>query len=255
MTELETSLPPVTSPKTPGLTQIERVLFTFTSPSKTLTDIRRDTSWWLPFLIGLVIGLIFVGTTQVKIGWDKVAENQVKLNPKQVERIANMPPDQATQAKQLGEKFTKYISYSVPILSLIAAAIIAAVLMATINFGFGGQAKFSQMFAATYYAWLPGTIKTLLAIVILLVGADPDSFLISNPVGTNVGYYLNAFETPKWLYSLASSMDIFSIWTYVLMAVGCAAVAKVKRSSGYIAVFGWWILILLVRLVGSVISG
>jgi Yip1 domain len=255
MTELETPLASSVSPETPALTQTQRVLFTFTSPLKTFTDIRRNTSWWLPFLLILITGFIFLASTQLKVGWDKVAENQMKLSPKQTERIANMPPDQAAQAKQLGEKFTKYISYIVPVVTLIVAVIFAAVLLATINFGFGGQAKFSQIFAVVFYASLPGIIKSLLATVIIFAGADPDSFLISNPVGTNPGFYLNALETPKWLYSLASSIDIFSIWTYVLMAIGCAAVAKVKRSSGYMAVFGWWIVILLLRLAGTAISG
>lgn len=254
MPEMESAYPTPTEPSTPALTQAQRVTYAFTAPSKTFTDILRDASWWLPFLLSIIVSVGFVATVQTKVGWDKVTENQVKLNPKQAEKMANLPPDQAARGKLIGEKITQYVSYGFPILSLILAVIFAAVLLATMNFGFGGQASFSRLFAVVFYAWLPGLIKPLLAIIILFAGVDPDSFLISNPVGTNPGYYLNALETPKWLYVLASSLDIISIWTFVLLAIGCATVAKVKRSSGYIAVFGWWFLLLLLRMAGAAIS-
>jgi len=53
-------------------------------------------------------------------------------------------------------------------------------------------------------------------------------------------------ETNKALYSLASSLDVVSIWSLVLLAIGTATVAGVKRSSGYLAVFGWWAIFTLV---------
>ena len=53
-------------------------------------------------------------------------------------------------------------------------------------------------------------------------------------------------ETNKAVYALASSLDVVTIWTLFLMGMGIAIVAGVKRSSGYIAVFGWWAIIVLV---------
>jgi hypothetical protein len=41
-------------------------------------------------------------------------------------------------------------------------------------------------------------------------------------------------------------LDITTIWSMVLMAIGLAVVAGVKRTSGYITVFGWWALIVLI---------
>jgi hypothetical protein len=44
---------------------------------------------------------------------------------------------------------------------------------------------------------------------------------------------------------LASSLDAVSIWSMILLGIGVATVAGVKRTSGYIAVFGWWAIIVL----------
>ena len=41
------------------LSQVERVLDTFIAPSKTFHDILRDTSWWLPWLLGVLVTLGF----------------------------------------------------------------------------------------------------------------------------------------------------------------------------------------------------
>jgi hypothetical protein len=61
-----------------------------------------------------------------------------------------------------------------------------------------------------------------------------------------VGAFLNPLETNAALYKLASALDVTTIWTLALLGIGIAAVAKVKRSSGYFAVFGWWALIVLI---------
>jgi hypothetical protein len=45
--------------------------------------------------------------------------------------------------------------------------------------------------------------------------------------------------------ALATSLDVTTIWTLVLASIGISIVAGTKRSSGYIAVFGWWIVLVL----------
>jgi hypothetical protein len=37
---------------------------------------------------------------------------------------------------------------------------------------------------------------------------------------------MNHLENPKWLMSLAGSLDLFTIWTIVLMAIGFSVAAK-----------------------------
>ena len=80
MSELEVQ-PPAES--VPGLSQLQRVTNTFAAPSKTFEDIKRgNRSWWLPFLIGILIGYVFFAAITVKVGWSQVAENTIRLNPK-----------------------------------------------------------------------------------------------------------------------------------------------------------------------------
>jgi hypothetical protein len=90
------------------------------------------------------------------------------------------------------------------------------------------------------YAGLAMAVRSILVIVSLFAGFDPDSFTLQNPAATNPGFFLDPTTSP-FLYSLASSLDIFMIWTLVLTAIGLSCVSKkMKRSTAMIGVFAWY---------------
>lgn len=231
----------------PGLTQLQRVVYTFTSPTKTFKDILRNTSWWLPFLLSVLISYGFIFAMVSHVGWDKLTENGMKQNPSAMERMNSMPADQRASAMEISKKITQGITYAIPILSLLFAAICALVLWGTINFLFGGHATYKQVLAVWFYGTLPLIFVGIFGLITQLAGVDPDSFNPQNPVGTNIGYYLSQ-EAPKWLSVLMTQFDIIYIWAMALVGIGLAIVAKTKRASGLIAVFGWWALITIARI-------
>lgn len=230
---------------TPALSQGERVIDTFIAPSKTFTDILRSQSWWLPFLIVIVLGYGFIFAVEKKVGWEQVVENSLKNTPSQADQINNAPAEQQPAIRARIVASYKIFSYGFPVFVILYWVVAAAVMLGTLNFGFGGTAKYGQLFAVFVYAGLPGIIKSILSIIVLFAGLGAESFNLQNPVGTNLGYYLPP-ETPKWLMSLGTSIDIFTIWTVILLVIGCSIVAKVKRGSAAVAVVGWWILIIII---------
>jgi hypothetical protein len=235
------------------LSQVERVVDTFMAPSKTFNDILRDSSWWLPWLLGVLVTLGFGLAIQQKVGWDKAYATILLHSPQaQQDRLAQLPPDQQAKQKAIGASFVKYIFWSTPILSLVFAALASAVLLATLNFGLGGHATFSQMFAVWMYGTLPFLIQGILGIITLFAGLDADSFNLKNPVGTNVGYYL-PLDAPQWLVAFATSLDVLTIWVLILLTIGCAIVGRTKRSTAAVAVWGWWIVITLGKVVTAAI--
>jgi hypothetical protein len=233
------------------LSQVERVVDTFIAPTKTFQDILRDPSWWMPWLLGVVLTLGFGLAVQQKIGWDKTYNNILLQSPQsQQDRLAQLPPAEQARQKAIGAAFVKYIFWTTPILGLLFAAIATLVLTGTLNFVLGGHAKFGQMFAVWMYAALPFTIQAVLVIVTIYAGLDADAFNLKNPVGTNIGYFLPQ-DSPKWLLAFGTAMDILTIWVLILLTIGSAIVAKMKRSTAAVAVFGWWILITLVKVISA----
>ncbi|MFZ1085337.1 MAG: YIP1 family protein [Terracidiphilus sp.] len=240
----------------PGLSQWQRVVNTFTAPSKTFEDITRgNRSWWLPFLITILASYILVGAITLKIGWAQVAENAIHLDPSAAEKLEQAPPAQ----REMTMKFTQYgiegSFFASPVFVLIFVSFGSLVLWGTINFVFGGKATFGSIFVVWMYGSLPGIIKALLGAVAIFAGTAPESFNLNNFAPTSVGAFLNQPETNAALYKLASALDVTTIWSMVLLAIGIAAVAKVKRGAGYIAVFGWWTLYLLISVGKAAIFG
>jgi len=59
---------------------------------------------------------------------------------------------------------------------------------------------------------------------------------MSNPAGTNLAYYLDPDTTGKFVRSMASALDVFSIWSIILVGIGFSCTSKVKRSNAIILV-------------------
>jgi hypothetical protein len=231
----------------PGLTQLQRVTDVFTAPSKTFEDIKRgNRSWWMPLLIMALVGYILFAAIVMKIGMQTVVDNQIRMDPKAEERLANATPEQRAMSTKISLYITQGVFVANPLLVLAGVAVMSLGLWGTINFVFAGKAKYGSVFAVWMYAALPTIIKTLLGTVVIFAGVAPESFNIKNFAPTNLGAFLNPMDTNKALYSIASSIDVITIWTLVLLGMGTAIVAGVKRTSGYIAVFGWWALFVLI---------
>jgi hypothetical protein len=237
-----------------GLTQVERVVDAYVAPTKTFADIRRDTSWWLPFLLSIVIGLTFAYAVDRQIGFDQVAQANINRNAQAQEKMSTLTDAQRQQSIHIIAVSTRIISYAYPAVVLIIALICAGILMMSFNFGLGAKATFQQYLAVWFYAGLPFLIKFLLAAIAIFAGVSADHFDIRNPVGTNIGWYLTS-DVPQWLRTLFSSADIFTIWVVVLLILGCSTVARVKRSSAAIVIIGWWVLIILAGTVTAAVQG
>jgi hypothetical protein len=235
-----------------GLTQWQRVTSIFTAPSRTFDDIKRgNKSWWLPFLLSIVIGSALWGTVTVKVGWRQVEENGLRLAPKQAERLQSLPPDQSETQMKYGAIGQEYFWLLAPVWLLIVNLMGAGILLGTINFGFGGRATYGQVLAVSWYGGLPLLIKLVLGCIALWVGLSPESFLPGNPAGTNIGYYFDPNEISMALWTVLVFLDITGIWSLVLMSKGLSKVSGTKPSAGYASVFGWWLIALLAQIGAS----
>ncbi|HWE85906.1 MAG TPA: YIP1 family protein [Terracidiphilus sp.] len=241
---------------TSGLSQIQRVMNMFTAPSKIFIDIKNGRlSWWLPFILYVALGYAFYFAVDAKVGMRQAAENQIAMSAKTQERMSQLPAEQRESQMKLTVTITRIAFLCGPVFIVIMGLIISLIMWGTINFGFGGKATFAKVWVVWVYSMLPSVIKTLLGIIVLYAGAAPESFNSRNFAPTNLGAFLNPVDTNAALYSLASSIDAITIWTLVLVGMGTAIVAGVKRGSGYIASFGWWGLLVLLGVGWAAVMG
>jgi len=230
----------------PALSEMQRILNMFSAPTKTFTDIKKNASWWAPFLIMAILSTTFVYMVGQKITWEQVVENQFSaMSDKQKDQIAQLTPEQQARQRSGMLMGFKYGSYVAPVIVLIIVLIVAALNMATINFGFGADIPFKQALAISWYAGVPRALFSILAIIMLYVIKDPTSFNMQNPVVTNLAVLTSQSQHPA-LYSALSFIDIFALWSCYLTGLGLATVSGKKTSVGLTVTFGWYILAMLV---------
>jgi hypothetical protein len=236
---LQPSQPIHLSPEPAALSEGRRLIGTFFSPGKTFPDLRRNASWWAPFLVIALVSLSFVYVVDQKVGFSKVVENMIQQQPKQAERMDRIPADQRPAIMQRQAAITKFISYAVPVIALVIYAVFAALLFATLKFAASGDLKYKSLFAVIVYSRLPLIFGPLLAILSLLAGVSSDGFDLRNPVATNPGYFIGPEGSPV-LRALLTPFDVFSLWSLTLTAIGIASISKVKRGTAFAVVFGWF---------------
>ena len=221
----------------PKVSEMSRIVNVFVAPSKTFVDIRRNASWWVPWLLLSIVQLVFIVSFDQKVGWDTFMEQQIAKNPSAQARLDSMKPDQRERLLEVQAKGARYFGYATPVVTLIFMVIAAAVLMAIFNFGFGADIPFKQSMATWGYGGLPLAIHGVLATVTVYATTTPETFNLNNPVASNPAYFLDPANS-RLLYWLASCLDIFAIWVIIVLGIGYSTVSnnKVKRTAA-IAVF------------------
>ena len=229
----------------PHLSQVERVVNTFIEPSRTFSDIKRNRSWWLPFLILVVLGYGFCFAAVQHVGWESLTTNVLRSQPKNAERLDKATPAEQAQMLSVTKGIMEGFMVGSPAVVLILNALIALLLWGGFAFVLGGTTNYGEMFAVAIFAALPNALNSLISIVTAFV-SDPQTYNLNVPSPASLAYFLDASAAP-WLMSLAKSLDVFSLWSLALAGFGGAIVSRVKPLRGVVLVFGVWLLYVIVK--------
>lgn len=235
------------APTAAPLSQGARITNVFFAPSKTFADLRNSASWWVPWVLISIVSLMFVYAMDRQVGFEQISRNEIARNPKAAEQFDKLSPEQRAKNLQISSSIARDITYGVPVLQLVTFLIMAGILMGTFNLAAGASVPFKTALAIVIYASLPGIIGALLGIVSLFAGVDPAGFNARNPVATNPAYFMDPAGN-KFLYSMASALDVFVIWGIILMGIGFACNSKVKRGTAIAIVAGWY---LVYKMIGA----
>ena len=232
-------LPPVSTPPTPpaapAMSEGSRIVNTFIAPSKTFTDLRRSAAWWAPWILISVFSIAFMFTISKQIGFEQITRNQIAHSAR-ADQFDKLPADQQAKQVRFSVMILQVIAFGNPAVVLLFSLIVTVILWATFKVGLAADTTFGQAFAIGMYAGLPGILGAILGIISLFAGVNPEGFDINNPVATNAAYFLDPETTGKFVRSMASALDVFVIWSIVLIGIGYSCTSKVKRSTAIIVV-------------------
>lgn len=246
MATTPTSMPEAQAEPQAAISPFGRVIGVFFSPKATFEDIARKPSWVLPILIWTALSVISVVALNQRMNWRDYIIQQMDKNP----RAAQLSADQKQQQADMAVKFTVPIVYASGFLVPICWSLFVGLVMwGAYNLLAGAGARFSQSFSIAAHAGLVGLgiVGTALFLLVLFLRqpgtVDPD-----NPVATNLAVLLPE-DSAKWLVTLCKSIDVFSFWTLILIAIGFAAVnpRKLKGARSFTIALTVWAVYVVLR--------
>jgi len=215
-------------PSPAGMGEFARITGVFFEPAKAFQDIAERPRWIVPALLVIVVSLVYMGLYSQHVGWERMFRHQMELNS----RAAQMTPEQRENAIATQAKIGPILAYVGAVVGpLIYYTVCAAVLLAIVAGMMSASVKFKQLFAVMAYSGLVGIVSAALGIAVMFL-KNPDDFNLQNPLVFNPGAFMDPTTSSKFLYSLASSLDLFVFWTILLIAIGIKAAAGKKFSFG-----------------------
>lgn len=224
-----------------SFSRIFGVLF---SPKPTFESIVRRPTWILPVILGCIFFIIAVAIFTQRGGWPSFFEKQ-NANSSRMQSMSAEDRERNQEAQiKIAPKFGYVEGVIIP---PIAALLVASVLMLVFNLSGAAKVEFKASLAIVAYAWVPWLVHGVLSILILFL-KDPSTVDLQNIVASNPGAFLSD-DAAKWLVSLLGSIDIFAIWTMILLAIGYSATNPKKLSIGkaFVLVMIPWLLFIAIK--------
>ncbi|MBV8730637.1 MAG: YIP1 family protein [Acidobacteriia bacterium] len=220
---------PVVQAGAPPMSEASRLIGVFFEPKKTFADIAQRPRWLVPVLIGIVFGLVYLYFFNTRIGWEPYMHRIMDNNA----RMLQLPPDQRQRIFDMQLRFTPIFAYvAVLVFVPLTFAVGGAIALGIIKGLMGVPIRFKQAVAAFAYASLPRAIYSVLSAVVVLLNKNPDSLDPQNPFFSNPAALMDPQTSSKFLYAVASNVDIFVIWVILLTATGLKAAGGKRLSFG-----------------------
>lgn len=225
-----------------------RVFGALFNPKATFESIAQRPTWVLPLLFLFLISVAIVAIFGQRVGWRPLLERQIANNPRAEKQMEQLPPEKREQVLNQQAKFAPIFGYvAVIVFTFGGAVVVAAIFLAAFNVVSGTKIGFSTSLGIVAHSWMPYLVSGLLGILILFI-KDPSTIDIEHLVASNPGALL-ADNSPKWLVSLLTSLDVFTFWGLVLQGVGYSATnpKKIPFGKAFGTVLAVWAFYVIVK--------
>lgn len=220
-----------------GLNFFSRFFGIFFEPRKVFLSLDKKPVWidvLIVLLLLLVLTLYFFQPLILQEQKAKILKNE-KLSEEQ----------KSLAVQSIDQPFTKIMIWVGGVLGfLIVFFIVAGIFFLIANFILGGEGSYKRMlsiYAHSSLVMVPASIVKLpLALVkkTMMVQTSPAAFLSPEAEGSV-------------LYVLFSSLDIFTIWTLILISLGVSVLYKFSFKKAGVMVFIPWLLYVVIKVVAS----
>ena len=210
-----------------SLSPIQRFIGVVLSPGKVMQDLARRPRILFPFLFMALISLvpyILLFQTILDVTITQLEQSFAMSG-------ILMTPD-GIRATAIGSLIGAAVL--VPIIAIVVWLIGAAIFMAAAKI-LKGAGTYKSFLSITGYAFI---IKAFTIVIATVMGFVTGEFLTDAAAVTSVASFLDAENTSAAFYAVASQLEIFNIWYYIVVSIGISKVSgfSLKKSIIMVAV-------------------
>ena len=228
------------------MSEAARLAGVFFSPGKAFADIARRPRWWVPLILISILSTIYLTAFTQRVGWESVLRPAIESN----QATQNMSVQQREQLISTAAGYYKYVGYGSVLTMLLYVFIVAVILMFLFDTMMSAGIGLKRMMAIVAYGFLPLVIQTALSMVVLYL-KDPEEFNLRNPLMFNVGAFMSP-DSPAALRALGSSIDLFSLWIIILLAIGVSAAGrKISFGKAFAGIALPWALLVCLKVAAA----
>ncbi len=199
----------------------------FWSPGEQLNRIRQNPKIWIPLLIVTI--LYIVGTTIMAFTM-KVEDF----------RLPQMTSQEAEMASAIGKATAAVSGFFVPIMTILISTVIYLIIVKIAK----KDTTFKQLFSMNTFIMVVGAVGLILNnLIVAVMDGEAGVFI------TSLAYILNRDS------ALLGTFEVFSIWQWILTAMGLHRVGQLSKTVSVIIVIIFFLIGLGFTAIGSLVSG
>jgi hypothetical protein len=216
-----------------------RIARAFVSPAQAFSELASSPTWLLALLLFVVVALAGHFVITPRIDFEATLRQAISENPRTAERLTE---DRIAETAEMQRKFARVWGYTIPVTVPVMMLAVAGVYFLGLKV-FGSTAEYRPVFSGVIHATLPPTVVS--SVLLSIVALRREGFAaqdLQTMLKSNLGAVLDP-ETPEFVMSLARTLDVFTVWLWVLLVFALAAVGRVSRGKavGLVAVvWGLW---------------
>lgn len=251
----EAELTPAAAPA-PAESFFDRLVGVLTSPGEAFARIAKSPTW-----LGILVVLAVVGSGASWITYSRIPKEEIGREVRSrivrtMEKFGGQMPESQLQEIVEKEMAKSPLRRSLPRLAVVVIALfIGATYYFLVYRAFGSDASYKQVLSFVAWGSVPGAIKTLLVVPIVLMKTDLSLMEVEfeTIARTSVGSFLDPSGHP-FLWGMLLTVDLFVAWTFYLRVTGGSKLPGVSKGLAIGATVVAWLFTVALAGVGALFS-
>lgn len=214
-----------------------RLCWAFVSPTRLYADINRAAIWWQPWFWVSVIGMLGLYVTA------PVTRAVMNLN------LGGQDPEQLRKTIEVMDKYSLVGYFIVPVAVLLQALIVSGIGYVVLSIIIT-QSTFKKYFTLYLYSNIIVSVGAVVS-TLLVRARGVDSIQNIRDATVSFGLDFLVPEGHAFLEAAAASINVFSVWSFVIIAMGLMHLFRATLHQAILAVIPLWLVNMIFGMIAA----